>query len=108
MPRTLEMPAFLTETGQQLWSAFIQSREHAYETQRELRTITPAMRRNSRPGMRSDPVITARYQAAKQAAEEAEAARQAAEHAYHAYRRVLLVRSQQRSASPRVMATTYD
>src|SRR5688500_9391838 len=96
MPRTLEMPAFLDAHGQQLWHAFMTTRERAYATQRDLRALVPAMRQNSRLAGLSDPAITARYQAARQAVDDAEDARRIAEREYHAYRRVLVVRSQQR------------
>jgi hypothetical protein len=112
MPRTLEMPAFFDAHGQQLWSTFMTSREYASVTQRELRALAKAMRRNTRPGMVSDPALTARYHAAWRAADEADDARRIAEREYHAYRRVLFVRTQQRGqrqpASPRIVTSAHD
>jgi hypothetical protein len=93
MPRALEMPAFLDEHGQQLWSAFVATREHTIAAQRELRTLAPSMRRNIRPGGTPDPSIIARYRAAAADAADADAARRAAERDYHAYRRMLLARA---------------
>jgi hypothetical protein len=93
MPRSLEMPAFLDVPGQHLWLAFITTRELAMASRRELRRLEPAMRRNTRPGILPDPAVTARYQAARRAANETEIERRRAEREYHAYRRATLVRA---------------
>jgi hypothetical protein len=105
MPRSLEMPAFLDGPGQHLWRAFITTRELAMASRRELRRLEPAMRRNTRPGILPDPAVTARYQAARHAANEAEIERRRAERDYYAYRRVTLVRTNLRSRARQVSAS---
>jgi hypothetical protein len=99
------MPAFLDAPGQRLWQAFVTTREQADATRRELRQLEPAMRRNMRPGILPDPAVTARYQAARHAANEAEIERRRAERDYYAYRRVTLVRTNLRSRARQVSAS---
>jgi hypothetical protein len=107
MPRSLEVPAFLDTQGQHLWLAFITTRERAIATRRAFRQLEPAMRRNTRPGILPDPAVTARYQAARRAADDAEIERRRAEREYHAYRRATLVRTTPR-ARPWIISASAD
>jgi hypothetical protein len=102
------MPTFLDEQGQRLWQAFVTTREQAMASRRELRQVEPAMRRNTRPGSLPDPAVTARYQEARQAANEAELERRRAEREYHAFRRATLVRTNPRVRTWHLSASADD
>jgi hypothetical protein len=92
MPHNLKRPDDLDEEGQALWEAFAETRERFNRLRREFKAMRSAMRQNIRLGHPSDPSVTNRYDAMREALAEAEAERRIAERAYHAYRRAWVAR----------------
>ncbi len=92
MPLQLTMPENLDADGQRLWHAFMAGRCRLQVAKRTHRAAKQALRASLGPAGSRDPVLAARYHAAREELADATDAFAIANQQYHAYRRVQVVR----------------